>query len=509
MNSSKNKNKKNLQKKIILYGILLLGLFFLFPYNFISFAQTLPEFTVQFQNSTYTVNSSSDDDNSQLTYAKSIYSYIENNLSKFHNKLTYSKDGNITNIGIITGRYQEIQNLKKDNVIGVQTGFDLGYNFAKAYKEVNGTEALSITTKCNNTTLYFSDLGNPSTLLPADEISNDKNNSNGNVIFYLFQCLEFIDEDKTIDDYEGVNKVNIEQLLSEATANTHNLSYKGADKVITLPLMFMLGKEFYLSGGKIHYPGTNPNQSSGNNNTSGQGANDENDPCKNYNLFESKGNLIPHLEFDGEPFYLVPEAPGTLDWKNLTLTNFLGGARGDDSSIQRECLTGPGVIMAIIWKVVTFFENLLGIIALAMLVYGGYLYLVSGGEEDLAQKATKSLTWSVVGIVIVITSRLLTEILIPRYNNTVFYNQEKILTADSANIGLTSIIGITNWVLGFVASITVLMIIYGGYLYIVSGGDENLEKKGKDILIEAIIGLIIIITAYTLVSSIFGAANAG
>ena len=96
----------------------------------------------------------------------------------------------------------------------------------------------------------------------------------------------------------------------------------------------------------------------------------------------------------------------------------------------------------------------------------------------------------------------------PRANkNSIFLDTKNLLTADSAKPGFESIIGITNFVLGFVASIAILMIIYGGYLFMMPSGDENTQEKGKTILIQAIIGLIIVILSYTLVSSIFGATD--
>jgi hypothetical protein len=48
-------------------------------------------------------------------------------------------------------------------------------------------------------------------------------------------------------------------------------------------------------------------------------------------------------------------------------------------------------------------------------------------------------------------------------------------------------------------AVAVLAIVYGGILYVTDNGSGDSAKKGKQILINAVIGLIIVIVAYTIV----------
>jgi len=64
------------------------------------------------------------------------------------------------------------------------------------------------------------------------------------------------------------------------------------------------------------------------------------------------------------------------------------------------------------------------------------------------------------------------------------------------------IVGLTNFVLSFVATIAVIMLIYGGYLWIVDQGDDQLTEKGKKIIAGSVIGILIIISAYTIVNTV-------
>jgi hypothetical protein len=56
--------------------------------------------------------------------------------------------------------------------------------------------------------------------------------------------------------------------------------------------------------------------------------------------------------------------------------------------------------------------------------------------------------------------------------------------------------------LGFLGIIAVLIIIYGGYTWMTAGGDETKIEQAKKILTNAVIGLVIILSAYALTSFI-------
>ena len=59
---------------------------------------------------------------------------------------------------------------------------------------------------------------------------------------------------------------------------------------------------------------------------------------------------------------------------------------------------------------------------------------------------------------------------------------------------------VINAVLGIVGSLALLMFVYGGITWMTSAGNDEKVKKGKDILIWATIGLVIIFASYSLVN---------
>jgi len=73
------------------------------------------------------------------------------------------------------------------------------------------------------------------------------------------------------------------------------------------------------------------------------------------------------------------------------------------------------------------------------------------------------------------------------------FNEGRCQIADFFMVGNS----VVKLILGLSGSVMLLMVIYGGFLWLASGGNSNMVEKGKKVLIGAIIGLIIVFGAYT------------
>ena len=72
-----------------------------------------------------------------------------------------------------------------------------------------------------------------------------------------------------------------------------------------------------------------------------------------------------------------------------------------------------------------------------------------------------------------------------------------------SSASLPSVIGkILQVVLSFLGLIALIIIVYGGFMWMTAGGAEEKVKKAKDLMINGIIGLVIIILAYAIASFI-------
>lgn len=75
---------------------------------------------------------------------------------------------------------------------------------------------------------------------------------------------------------------------------------------------------------------------------------------------------------------------------------------------------------------------------------------------------------------------------------------------------LPSIFGrVIKWVLGLVGALFFAMFVYGGFLYIIAGESSKNAETGKKTLINAVIGLTIVIGSYMFVSWIIETLTAG
>lgn len=63
----------------------------------------------------------------------------------------------------------------------------------------------------------------------------------------------------------------------------------------------------------------------------------------------------------------------------------------------------------------------------------------------------------------------------------------------------TAILNMTNWLLGFVASISVIYMIWGGIKYISSTGNQQTTTEAKAVIKYALMGLVYAGIAYALV----------
>ena len=76
----------------------------------------------------------------------------------------------------------------------------------------------------------------------------------------------------------------------------------------------------------------------------------------------------------------------------------------------------------------------------------------------------------------------------------------------TGNQPIPELIGrIITAILGLVGSIALLMFIYGGFTWMTAAGKSERVQKGKDIIIWAVIGLVVIFTSYAAVQFIITA----
>ncbi len=77
------------------------------------------------------------------------------------------------------------------------------------------------------------------------------------------------------------------------------------------------------------------------------------------------------------------------------------------------------------------------------------------------------------------------------------------------------LVNVAQWILGITGSLALLALVYGGVLFLISGGSSETVSKAKKVITGAVIGLIIVFASYTIIAFILralgidGSWNAG
>lgn len=156
-----------------------------------------------------------------------------------------------------------------------------------------------------------------------------------------------------------------------------------------------------------------------------------------------------------------------------------------------------------IWLIVAaIFQALLqisGVVAVAMMIYAGYKYLLSRGQPNEVAAAKTTITNTVFGIIFIVFATRIVGFIA---NNFIVGNAGGafLLPIPVAGNPIQAILSIVFQIAGALA---VVMVAWGGITYIRSAGDPNAVKEAKNTILYALVGLLIAIFATALVQFIF------
>lgn len=68
------------------------------------------------------------------------------------------------------------------------------------------------------------------------------------------------------------------------------------------------------------------------------------------------------------------------------------------------------------------------------------------------------------------------------------------------SIFITLLINIGNYIFGIIGALALIVFVYGGFMFILSGGNQEKVKKGTDAMMAAVIGLAIAFGGYFIIS---------
>jgi len=102
-----------------------------------------------------------------------------------------------------------------------------------------------------------------------------------------------------------------------------------------------------------------------------------------------------------------PDSISIKTKQSLHETGLFAGFAADVGMIWSE-QSLPAQVMAVINVFITF----TGILMLVLIIYGGYIWMKSQGNEEQVSRAKKTIIAAVIGLSIVILARIITEIIL-------------------------------------------------------------------------------------------------
>lgn len=170
-----------------------------------------------------------------------------------------------------------------------------------------------------------------------------------------------------------------------------------------------------------------------------------------------------------------------------------------------------------IGRIIKIVLGLLGTIFLALTVYAGVLWLTAAGNEEQVTKSLGILKTAVIGLIIIIAAYSITSFVLTNAFALAASNSQEALEQLNAAAGASgaNIAGagptdprviaaiIIRSALALIGIVFVVLTLYAGWLWMTAGGEEEKISKAKKLLSNGVIGLAIILSAYSITYFIF------
>lgn len=173
-----------------------------------------------------------------------------------------------------------------------------------------------------------------------------------------------------------------------------------------------------------------------------------------------------------------------------------------DGEIQSPPKGDSDALARYVWVIVlnVLFDLMLavGYVALALVVYGGYLYIMAQGDPGKVARGKKTLTSATIGVVIAMGATVIVNTLMIVLGIDRSAGVEQQFTADDLR-------AIFSWAYSMAGLVAVVFIVKAGAEYMMSQGDPGKIQKAKRSLTYSIAGLVVVILASLLTSWAIGA----
>jgi hypothetical protein len=150
-----------------------------------------------------------------------------------------------------------------------------------------------------------------------------------------------------------------------------------------------------------------------------------------------------------------------------------------------------------IYGLISYIKAILGAVAIFMIVLSGIRTVTSQGEEEKVTTQRKAILWTIVGLGLILVNQVVVE--------NIFIKPVRENAGQIQKTNIDTILGafgrVTQFILGFVGLVAFAALIYGGASMVANFGNDEAVAKAKKIITNAIVGIIIILSAFAIVST--------
>ena len=151
-----------------------------------------------------------------------------------------------------------------------------------------------------------------------------------------------------------------------------------------------------------------------------------------------------------------------------------------------------------IWKIVLNIIQiglvLAGWIALFFIMYGGFMFITSGGNASQVEKARKSIFNAVIGLIISLGAIAITNLAFGLLGDATAPNSYGVPQINADDL-VKNIVNFVYYIAGIVA---VMVIVVAGIMYATSLGDAGRIARAKNMILYSIIGIVVLIAAFAI-----------
>lgn len=177
-----------------------------------------------------------------------------------------------------------------------------------------------------------------------------------------------------------------------------------------------------------------------------------------------------------------------------------GGEFAPGTTLENEATVTSSISegTTILLAAIQWFEGILIVLAVVYLIFSGLQMIMAMGEEESISKQKSVFTWFGVGIIVLLINKVIIQkVLYP----AVLGENYRVNYSPDADQGIVEIVGIVRYFLVFLALVAFVAFLYGGAMMILSLGDDERVETGKKTVAGAIIGLVVILISFVLVSA--------